>query len=142
MNAELKTFQYFPCSFTPVGGRKMNMCHSAKTSNRHRLSAVVLAFGLVCLPGCANYHLDMKDSDPAEKPYEAEMIHALGWGFFYKPQQITTDCNTETGINDVVVKSNYLYHLASVLTLGIWMPIEIQHRCQAGPSGEIRFDDK
>lgn len=120
----------------------MNMCHSARTFNTHRLSVVVLAFGLVCLPGCANYHLDMKDSDPAEKPYKGEMIHALGWGLLYKPQQITTDCNTETGINDVVVKSNYLYNLASVLTLGIWMPIEIQHRCQAAPSGEIRFDDK
>ncbi len=119
----------------------MDKCHFARTFRKHWFSVVALALSLIFSQGCAQYRLDMKDSDPAEKPYKGEMIHALGWGLLYKPMQITTDCNTETGINDVIVKSNYLYNLVSVLTLGIWMPIEIEHRCQAGPSGEIRFDD-
>lgn len=119
----------------------MNTDHFSKTFKTSWFSIVALAFGLVLAQGCAQYHLDMKDSDPAEKPYKGKMIHALGWGLLYKPQQITTDCHTETGINDVVVKSNYLYNLVGVLTFGIWMPIEIEHRCQAGPGGEIRLDD-
>lgn len=118
----------------------MHKCYFTNTFKKSWLSVVALALCLLFVPGCAQYRLDMKDSDPAEKPYTGKMIHALGWGLLYKPQQITTDCNTETGINDVVVKSNYLYNLAAVLTLGIWMPIEIEHRCQAGPSGEIRLD--
>ncbi len=119
----------------------MNKCHSARTVEKHWFAVVAVALCLVFGQGCAEYRLDMKDSDPAEKPYKGNMIHALGWGLLYKPQQITTDCHTETGINDVIVKSNYLYSLVSVLTLGIWMPMEIEHRCQAGPSGGFGFDD-
>ena len=119
----------------------MEKRHSAKTFENHWVAVVVFTFCLIYLSGCAQYHLDMKDSDPAEKPYTGQMIHALGWGLLYNPQQITTDCNTETGINDVIVKSNYLYNLASVLTLGIWMPIEIEHRCQAAAPVGTTFDD-
>jgi hypothetical protein len=120
----------------------MDTFQIVRTFTKHRLSVCAVAFGLIVVQGCAAYHLDMKDSDPEEKPYKGQMIHALGWGLFYKPQQITTNCHIETGINDVVVKSNFLYNLASVVTLGIWMPIEIQHRCQAGPSAGFHFDDK
>jgi hypothetical protein len=119
----------------------MDTYQSARTCKKHRWPVWTVALCLLVVQGCAEYRLDMKDSDPAEKPYQGEMIHALGWGLFYKPQQITTNCHTETGINDVVVKSNFLYNLASVVTLGIWMPIEIQHRCQAGPSAGFHFGD-
>jgi hypothetical protein len=135
------TFSFFHEHLRLLGGKNMDKSHSTNTFKKSLLSVLALAFFLVFVPGCAQYHLDMKDSDPAEKPYKGKMIHALGWGLLYQPQQITTDCNTETGINDVIVKSNYLYNLASVLTLGIWMPIEIEHRCQAAPSVEIPFDD-
>lgn len=104
-------------------------------------SMVTLALSLVFVQGCAQYRLDMKDSDPAEKPYKSRMMHAFAWGLLYKPQQVTTGCDTETGINDVIVKSNYLYHLVSVLTVGIWMPIEVEYRCQAGAGRVIPFTD-
>ena len=120
----------------------MQKCYCANTFKQSWLSVVGLAICLVFAQGCAEYHVAMKDADPAELPYKANMIHSLGWGLLYKPQQITTNCNTETGINDVVVKSNYLYSLVAVLSLGIWMPIEIDHRCQAGPGEEIRLGDK
>jgi hypothetical protein len=119
----------------------MAKCFSIRTFRKSWFAVISLVFCLILVQGCAQYHLDMSDSDPAEKPYSGKTIHALGWGLLYKPQQITTDCNTETGINDVIVKSNYLYNLVSVLTLGIWMPIEIEYRCQAGPSEEVILDD-
>ena len=111
-----------------------------RTFKKSLVSVVALVVCLVSVQGCAQYHLDMKDSDPAVETYTGNMIHALGWGLLYSPQQITTDCHTETGINDVVVKSNYLYSLVGVLTFGIWMPIEIEHRCQAGPGIGGHFD--
>ncbi len=113
--------------------------HYFRTFTKSWGAVVLLVLCLVSVQGCAQYHLDMKDSDPEVDTYTGNMIHALGWGLLYSPQQITTDCNTETGINDVVVKSNYLYSLVGVLTFGIWMPIEIEHLCQAGPSEEKRF---
>ena len=112
----------------------MNTGERSRVCKRSWGSILGLTCMLLIAQGCAQYHLDMKDSDPEEESYQGEMIHALGWGLLYTPQQITTDCNVETGINDVRVKSNYLYNLVGVLTFGIWMPIEIEHRCQAGPS--------
>lgn len=120
----------------------MHKCRVTNTFKKSWFSVGALAICLVFAQGCAEYHVAMKDSDPAELPYKANMIHSLGWGLLYKPQQITTNCNTETGINDVVVKSNYLYSLVAVLSLGIWMPIEIDHRCQAGSGEEIRLGNK
>ena len=96
----------------------------------------ILITCFVLLQGCAEYRLKMMDSDPEQTPYESRTVHAYLWGKLYDPQQITAGCNTETGINDVVVKNNYLYSLASVFTFGIWMPIEIDYRCQSGP-GEV-----
>ena len=109
-------------------------------SSRSFLKSVVhtgiLITSFILLQGCAEYQLKMMDSDPEQMPYESRTISALFWGKLYDPQQVTAGCNTETGINDVVVKSNYLYNLASVFSFGIYMPIEIHYRCQSGP-GEV-----
>ena len=119
----------------------MDQFHFTRAFRKPWFSVVALALCLVFVQGCAKYRLDMKDSDPAENPYKSRMMHAFAWGLLYKPQQVTTGCDTETGINDVIVKSNYLYDLASVLTLGIWMPIEVEYRCQAGRGGVIPFKE-
>ncbi len=104
---------------------------------------VFLTFALLgalwIFPGCANFHVDMEDSDPSEDPYRGKVMHAFVWGLIYSPQNLTTDCDTETGINDIVVNNNYLFNLAGVLTLGLWMPIDIEYRCQAGPGREIHL---
>jgi hypothetical protein len=94
---------------------------------------LILFGALVFAQGCANYRLEIHDSDPTKPPYETEMLHAFLWGIWYNPQVLTAKCND--GINDVVVKSNYLYDLVSVVTLGIWMPIEVDYRCKA-PRGQ------
>lgn len=98
---------------------------------------LMLAVTLTMTQGCAEYELRMKDSIPArDLVYEKQMIHAYAWGTIYDPQTIMSECDSPTsGINDVIVKRNYLYDLASVLTLGIWMPIEITYRCQSAQKG-------
>jgi hypothetical protein len=55
-------------------------------------------------------------------------MHAFFWGTTYDPQVLAADCGREA-INDVRIQRTYLYDLASVFTLGIWMPIEVEFRC-------------
>ena len=94
---------------------------------------------MVITQGCAQYELRMKDSTPArDLVYEEQMIHAWAWGNLYDPQVIMSTCDSpKRGINDVIVKRNYFYDLASVFTLGIWMPIEITYRCQSAEKGRV-----
>ena len=63
--------------------------------------------------------------------YAEDTIHAWLWGIYVCPEVVAADC--KRGINDVVIENNYLYSLATVLTLGIWMPIDVSYRCKAPP---------
>jgi hypothetical protein len=105
-------------------------------SLRQVLPRLILVAGMAFASGCANYQVRMPDDDPLNKPYEGGMMHAYVGGLWYAPQVMTADCPTKA-INDVVIQRNYLYDLASVLTLGLWMPIEINYRC-AAPKGRIK----
>lgn len=93
--------------------------------------AAVLAFAA----GCATYQVRMPDSDPIERNYRRGTMHSLAWGTWYAPQVMTAECRGE-GINDVRVRRNFLHDLASVVTLGFWMPIEAEFRCKA-PRGDV-----
>jgi len=92
------------------------------------LPVLILLAGLAYAQGCANYHVQIPDSHPADINYRGGTMHAFLWGTWYDPQVMAAECGREA-INDVKIKRNYLYDLASVLTLGIWMPIEVDFRC-------------
>ncbi len=101
---------------------------------------LVLLVGLTFAQGCASYQLRMPDSDPAVETYEGGAMNAFFWGTTNDPQVMTAECHESKGINDVVVKQNYLQALASVITLGIWMPTRVEFRCQAPPGQRIRIE--
>jgi len=97
-----------------------------------------LAAGLLGLAGCADYHLTVPDSDPftprgQESAYKTYDTSAFFWGLMLDPQVLPADCQGQ-GINDVFVHRNFGQDLASVLTLGIWMPAEISYQCHAPPT--------
>lgn len=96
---------------------------------------LVLVAGLAWAQGCATYQVRMPDDDPAVIKSEGKVMHAYLWGLFYDPQVMTAHCESRA-INDVEIKRNYLHDLASVLTLGIWMPMEVHFRCRA-PHGDV-----
>ena len=98
-----------------------------------RLSLVVFLTGLSVVQGCATHQVRTPDSDPLEQTYQQEAPQAFFWGLVQNPQVVTADC--ESGLNDVVVKRSYLHDLASVLTLGVWMPAAVEFRCRA-PQGD------
>ncbi len=106
--------------------------HSVRR-HRRRLSigAVLLA---ATVAGCASHQVRTPDSDPLEQTYETRMVHAYFWGAVLDPQVVAADC--EDGLNDVIVEDNFLYDLAGVVTLGIWMPGEVRYRCRA-PGGDL-----
>lgn len=91
--------------------------------------AVLAAF--LGLSACASYHVETPDSDEARTPYQQKTLHAYLWGSMLDPQSLSFDCGGD-GINDVFIDRSFGHDLASVLTLGIWMPIDVRYRCRAG----------
>ena len=91
------------------------------------LTALVLL--LLLTAGCATYRLrpQSPDSDGHE---HSETARSLFWGLV----QETVPAPCQKGIDQVEVVRPFVYDLASVLTLGIWQPIEIVYWCSAGPS--------
>lgn len=106
--------------------------------HRAALCAAVLT-GLLALSACSSYQVRLPDSQPWQpegqaEAYESKVMHTYFWGLIKKPRTFDAQCKGEA-LNDVVVESNYAMDLATVLTLGIWSPIELKYRCHA-PGGE------
>lgn len=97
--------------------------------------AIVAVGAMVLTQGCANYQARVADGKPLQQEYSGGMMNAYVWGGYVSPEiRSAEDC--KNGMYDVVVENNYLYSLASVFTLGIWMPMDVSYRCKAkGVSG-------
>ncbi len=89
--------------------------------------------------GCAHYRVTVPDSDPLED-YEGDKMHAFFWGLYTKPEVLAAECAGE-GIDNARIQSNFFYNLAGVVTLGIWMPIEVRYQCKAPPADAGEFPD-
>ena len=107
---------------------KNSICSRAFLKQLYPL--VVLVVILAFVQGCAEYQVTIPDSHPDDINYKGGLMKAWLWGKWVDPEVLAAECKTE-GINDVVVKRNYLYDLASVFTLGIFMPIEVNFRCES-----------
>lgn len=106
--------------------------------NLGRTCRLPVIAGLLILSGCADYHLTVPDSDPftprgQDTAYKTYSANAYLWGLVLDPQVLPADCQGQ-GINDVFVQRNFGQDLASVLTLGIWMPAEVSYQCHAPPT--------
>ncbi len=97
------------------------------------LLPIAFIAALLVVSGCAEQQLRTADSDPLEETYQTQEFHAFFWGAVLSPQVAEADC--EDGLNDVVVKDSFFHGLASVITLGIWMPSQVEYRCRA-PAGD------
>ena len=91
--------------------------------------AVAALAGLVALSGCAEYHLSTPSLSPAPGEYRQSM-NAYVWGLVLDPQVVAAE-ECKYGIDDVFIERNYGQDLASVLTLGLWMPAEVRYHCKA-----------
>jgi hypothetical protein len=106
----------------------MNASTTSKIRGRRGFVVVAVIIAAL-LPGCANYQARVADGKPLAE-YQGGMMSAYAWGSWVSPEIMSAE-ECKRGMYDVVVESNYLYSLASVVTLGLWMPVDVSYRCKA-----------
>ena len=109
----------------------------------YRLLLPALTAAVLLGSSCAQYQITIPDSDPIQlegqdEAYVSKTMHAYFWGNIMDPQVLAAECQGQ-GINDVFVGRNYAYDLASVLTFGIWSPLDLRFRCKAPPPRHGQF---
>jgi len=99
--------------------------------------AVVAVVAALLSQGCANYQARVADGKPLHNEYDGGMMNAYAWGVWVSPEVRSAE-TCKQGMYDVVVENNYFYSLATVVTLGLWMPIDVSYRCKAPgvPTGD------
>lgn len=85
------------------------------------------------LSGCATHRLMVAEPNPTDDRPPAVTSSGFGWGAVQR--RSVADCDTNL-IDEVRVHQNFGQALATVLTLGAWMPVKIEYRCAKIPSSE------
>jgi hypothetical protein len=63
--------------------------------------------------------------------YRSATLHAFLWGAI-EQEQIAENCKSNA-IDEVRVQNNFGYALVTVVTLGIWMPLDVEWKCRKRP---------
>jgi hypothetical protein len=87
-----------------------------------------LALGL-CLTGCYHYRLNPQNVTPAVR-VPRRTVHSLAWGLVQTNLDDKGVC-MGNGVTDVVVSTNLGFILIGVVTLGIWVPSQVEFSCAA-----------
>ena len=91
---------------------------------------------LLLLQGCYHYRVVAPRPDPATD-YERRTVHALFWGLVQQDVP-AADCVSDA-MDEVRVTTNFGYLVASVITLGIWVPLDVEWRCAKAPPLDDEF---
>ena len=83
--------------------------------------------------GCVTHRLTVAEPNPTDDRPPAVSSSGLGWGAVQR--RTVAQCDTNL-IDEVRVRQNFGQALATVLTLGAWMPVRIEYRCAKVPSAE------
>ena len=92
------------------------------------LSAALVA--VLSIPGCARFTVSVKKPNPATD-YEQATMHAFFWGAI-EDKEIAERCESNA-LDEVRARTNLAYALATVVTLGIWIPMEMEWKCRKRP---------
>ena len=101
-----------------------------------RLSALPIAASLL-LSGCAMHRLVVANPNPTGEPVT---VDSSAFGFGALERRTVADCPTNL-LDEVRVHQNLGQALATVLTLGLWMPARIEYRCAKVPTPVGSTDD-
>lgn len=80
--------------------------------------------------GCHAYHLTPRNTSPVT-PTERVTLHSFAWGLV-QTEHLTDECKGR-GVTNVAARTNYAYALAGVVSLGLWMPLELEWQCAGDP---------
>lgn len=87
-------------------------------------------------PGCYHSRVLPPQPNPATE-YEKRTVHALAWGLVQQ-NTFAEDCRSNA-LDEVRISSNLGYSILTVVTLGFWMPLEVEWRCAKNPVDEGEF---
>ena len=85
------------------------------------------------LSACAHYRVVVPEPTPATD-YETVTMHAYFWGAIEDTRP--TDNCLANAIDEVRVHQTLPQFLATLVTLGIWMPLRVEWRCAKPPQQE------
>ena len=74
----------------------------------------------------------MPEPDPAAGDYVAVQMNAYLWGQLQYPSPGVAQCRSGA-LDGVRVVTSYSQALATVLTVGLWMPVTVEYRCRKNP---------
>lgn len=94
----------------------------------HFILVCALVFFLVVLQGCYAYRVEVQNPDPVTEQ-ERKIAHSLFWGLYQSPQSIVAKDCVSNALDEVQFTTNLGYAFATVLTLGVWAPIDVEWRC-------------
>ena len=99
-----------------------------------KIRNLTLVFTIIILTGqgCYHYRVTVPKPDPATE-YEKRTMHTFFWGLVNNPEkEVAEDCISNS-IDEIRISTNYGYAFITVITLGIWAPIDVEWRCGKPP---------
>jgi hypothetical protein len=101
----------------------------------HGFRSLFLALAVVAVfasSGCYHYRVVTPDAPATE--YHRKTLHGMFWGLLQHDADVG-DCVSDALV-EVRVRNNAGYMLLSVVTLGIWAPLDVEWRCAKIPAIE------
>lgn len=104
-----------------------------------RLPWMCLLLVFMVSQGCYRYTMaptvppEHKEHLPPATDAETRTLHAFFWGLV--EQNLDVNNCEGNGLAEVTTKTNLGFALVSVLTLGIWVPMQVEWRCAKDEGG-------
>jgi hypothetical protein len=128
-------------STTSNRDRERTVSHGRCRRGRRSMVVFAFAFSVLAATGCSTTTVSVPHPDPVTEYRERNTTaHTFFWGLVQDPQTVVaTNCESNS-LDNVRVSTNYGYALVTVLSLGIWSPLEVNWRCAEAPdSGSGKF---
>lgn len=107
---------------------------------KKKLSSFAIACMMVLVSlsteSCYHYRVMTTNSDPATE-YRKKVIYSYLWGTVNNPKDfVVPNCNNNNALDEVVVTTNLGYSILTIVTLGIFSPLEVKWKCHKPPKRE------
>lgn len=95
---------------------------------RNRIWTAAFASALLVSQAC--YHTRvLTDTPPASAMYESKTVNNFFWGLLQQNVEVGRQNCPSNALQEVRVTTNFGYALVTIVTLGIWSPLEVQYKC-------------
>jgi len=95
------------------------------------LIAFLLLSYLMALQSCYHYNVRVPEPDPGTVP-KTKTVHALLWGLV-QPNTVADNCEESNTLNHVRATTNVGFALLTIITLGIYVPMQLEWTCGTVP---------